>query len=671
MPKLFGGNLTELNEEAIRLATTIKGIQASSDKLSKADSKVFAAEIASYKASILHAQEISPLLAKRDLDDKTPTLSEAERAELEAQIANLTDKQMGLMRVTDKVAEQMHKQAGTVYTLSNRFKNLKNDLQLSNEEWTKFKNAKIDITYSALRKQLNPLEGEAQVLTEAFDAFNLKLGAGSEEANKAIQKYTQLHSTLGKLQTTMKAKEFSESQAGDKAFTDFVMASTGAETNSVFFKLEQLKDSLKRERAAKAESLTASGHTEEFAAIAVENMLESHKKITKEAEKRFKLERKTAKVNNINTRRKAISEERANLLLQANNWKETSTLLELRQATAKIERDYAEEGLDFKKKELRQDEIMLAYSKLKFELFEAKKEEAVAAFESMASAYKNVASTISIGIGEAVSSVIMGKETDQDWREIVAQSLADSAGGLVSNVVDEQLTGRKGFIANLFPEGDLKTAIFGAEDPSVQLGKDMNSLAKMAEGAGLKVRIVEGQPGLKGSPSVGKIEEFKSVVPAIKEDIKEDIKDGWEWLKGIFKENSSSRYNITSANMVAGLGSDVDYTGKMTWAQQQVHGGINPSVTQSLNEINAHVEASHKLANSLTETALEDIAWVVESEVGDPLRSAADDLGSFMSYINDKFDPLVVEMTKSLRSVNEFFGVGVDKKDDVKGGWEW
>jgi hypothetical protein len=220
--------------------------------------------------------------------------------------------------------------------------------------------------------------------------------------------------------------------------------------------------------------------------------------------------------------------------MQAEHWKESSTLLELRQATAKIERDYAEEGLDFKKQELRQDEIMLAYSKLEFELFEAKRDEAIAAFESMAEAYTGVASTISTGIGDAVSNYLMDNDEDQDWRQIISQSLADSAGGLVSNIVDEQLTGRKGFIANLIPEGDFKTAIFGAEDPSVQLGKDMNSLAKMAEGAGLKVRIVEGASAVTKTDA---------------------IKDGWEWLKDKVKGNSSrmsEEYFINNSTAEAG-----------------------------------------------------------------------------------------------------------------------
>jgi len=557
---LIGLDPAQMEEDFRNMQIRIDELTRSKDKLKKLG-------VDDTSEVVLKAQEGVVRLKLKELrNSRKILLLDREKNEDQIAITNrqliLEDQKLRAIRKNNQaVAEYNNEALGGVITLSEKWDNIFKDFG----EWDSLESLaefealeaqrvhEFAVAFSALEKTLKPSIVEGNNLESTLDIINVRFGEGSASATKYIEVWKQLNTELGKFQTLMSNKAFDESQAGVAAHNKFVLASTGAETSSEFYKSTLLGDKLRAEEQKQLRTLKQKnplGTPEQIASL-MAPMLSAHKEILKSAKIRFKLERKIAKVNSINSRRKAISEERTNLELQAANWKETSTLLELRQATAKIERDYAEEGLDFKKKELRQDEIMLAYSKLKFELFEAKKEEAVAAFESMASAYKNVASTISIGIGEAVSSVIMGKETDQDWREIVAQSLADSAGGLVSNVVDEQLTGRKGFIANLFPEGDLKTAIFGAEDPSVQLGKDMNSLAKMAEGAGLKVRIVEGQPGLKASPSVEKVEEFKSVVPAIKED----IKDGWDWLKGKFKGTSSYRDMTTEeylASSVAG-----------------------------------------------------------------------------------------------------------------------
>jgi hypothetical protein len=57
--------------------------------------------------------------------------------------------------------------------------------------------------------------------------------------------------------------------------------------------------------------------------------------------------------------------------------------------------------------------------------------------------------------------------------------------------------------------------------------------------------------GVGGLPSIEKLEELKSVVPAIKED----IKDGWEWLKDKVKGNSSrmsEEYFINNSTAEAG-----------------------------------------------------------------------------------------------------------------------
>ena len=505
-PKNLLSTLLGIDPEALDEAYRV--LKITTDELTRSKEKLKALGVDDTSKVIVKAEASIVKLKLKQLRNTRKILlldreKNADQIEVtERQILLENEKLKALHKNTQAVAEYNAEATGGLVTLRQKWQNIFKDF---GDPWKDLRTLEefealetqrahdISVAYQELAASLNPLSKESHKLTNAFDIFNAHLGAGTDEANRAIAAYAKLNSTMGKFQSTMRANEFKEEQAGAKAFSDFAITWSGAENDSVFAKMEKLKDQLKRERGAKVESLKAQGHTEEFAQLAAKKMQASHAKILKSAKERFKLERKIAKLQNINTRRKAIAEEKVNLKLQAENWKESSTMLGLRQTVAKLERDYAKEGLDLKKQELLQDEIMLAYSKLSFELFEAKRDEALAAFEAIASAYTDVATTISSGIGDAVSAAIMGQEDDQDWRQIIAQSMADSAGGLITNVVNEQLTGRKGFVASFFDDGLLKDAIFGAEDPSVQLGKDMNSLAKMAQGAGLRVKIVDGK----------------------------------------------------------------------------------------------------------------------------------------------------------------------------------
>jgi len=532
----------------------IEALVASKAKLDKIGVSTTSTYLVSIERELLDIKEteINITLKILELDEeKNKRTIVANKRELQA----LRVKKEALNRNTLAIKEYNAEANGGTVTFSQKWDAIMKDMDeidnfksMAEFEAVEVQRAhELSTAFSGIASSLNPLIEEANKTASALDLINSELGKGSEEANLYVSAWMKINTEVGKFNTEMRGLQFAETESFLKAYTKFSLATRGVKPDSVEHKQTVQRGDFAalarvEERKYKSDNPLA---TEAQIRSHMKIMTDTHTQVLNQTKIRFQLERKIAKLTNINTRKKSISEERANLKLQAANWKESSTLLELRQATAKIERDYANEGLEIKKKELRLDEIMLAYSKLEFELLEAKREEAIAAFDNIASAYQGVASTISTGVGDAISSAIMGNEEDQDWTQIIAQSLADASGSIISSMVNEQFTSRDGLMAKLFDDGPLKDAIFGKEDPSVQLGKDMNSLAKMAEGRGLKVRLVGGSSSTTTDTDSNTVPNSSSKGFSILDTITELFESGKNAVNEFFEGVSSSATPVT------------------------------------------------------------------------------------------------------------------------------
>jgi hypothetical protein len=108
----------------------------------------------------------------------------------------------------------------------------------------------------------------------------------------------------------------------------------------------------------------------------------------------------------------------------------------------------------------------------------------------------------------------------------------------------------------------------------------------------------------------------------------------------------------------------------MGYLAKEISDGLSASVDKIIKSVETQIGTSQKLLETLTQSSLITIDATVAAHVGTPLKEAAADIKHFVDVLDkkivptlDKLDPvladmptLVTEMTKTLKSINEWVG---------------
>lgn len=491
---LFGGDPEKANEDAITLASTIAELKR--EQKSYATFGIVALEKQNKLERGILEKQRKQLKNKLALT-KEGELSVAEKESIDSQIQDYNLRILDTYKNNVQLSESFHEVDGTVYLLSERLKDMEEDLPddlwqdmvPTLEEWGL---REVTKELNTLKNSFDPLFKETQEFNRVSDIATLALEQGlikdKAALNDILATWKKLNTSLGKFKLGLGISELKSSYNLKEAESKFSVAQQGIDPDSVEAKMVDLREKQIRDLAIMVQQKRDASIEDAVILKYILAQLHTNEQIRKDAEAKYILERKTAKITNTKDRLKAIKGERENLQLERKYHNETTTLLEFKQKMIEIEREYGQEGVENERRKLEMKEIALSYEQLMNNLAEARREERKKELEDIAQAYNNIANAFGNTISSAVSDFAMGKETD--WRTSLAQTFADASGNIIGGMVQNNVFGREGIIGKLIPEGSLKDAIFGPEKDSVKISRDMQSLREMAESRGLAVRVI-------------------------------------------------------------------------------------------------------------------------------------------------------------------------------------
>ncbi len=574
MPLLFGGDLNDFNDKATRLNTTIAALKQNVEKLTKINPGVFIEEIASSKAQVL-SQKLGELIILSQLDKKTKTLKPAELEDLNSQISLLTEKQAAALRVNEKMSTQRHKEASTIYLVSKRLQDQARDLNYTAIQAQKVKDSRMAEEYTKILKSMDPLSKESDSLAHATNIITSNFEGQGAVVDDLISKWQRLNTEYGrfniKLQASVLASKAAISVSGAALSSARLGAINASNTSNPLsdraVEVEKHLTDLRAKQAVDLDKMKTDMRAQEKASAYIAKFViaqeEANSKMLANAKISFLLTRKTTKLNSIKDRIKAIQAERSKLEYERVNLEMLPDLLDQRERIVELERQYAQEGVDFQLEQLQTMEKQLTLSKLiNAHQIEAKEKE-FRDFAPYRDAIAAFSSGVTPSISQAVSDYIQGIENDVSPLEVAQKAGADAIGGWAGSMINEQLTGRGGMVAGLFEK-------FGSKDLADNLfGKDPDEVFNL---------LTQAIKDLTYSININN-NRLKSSLEAM----------GWKFTKNVDEEtlNAAARsQSITDANKETNITATATATATATMLKDLKAKGflISPSATQKTIE---------------------------------------------------------------------------------------
>ena len=615
LAKLFGQNPKDANADAISLAGNIVKIQSSIQDYRKLGN-VSLKKQGSLEAIILRLQREQ--LGTKLKFSKPGELTTEEYESITDQIEALTKKAHEAGRNFGKISEHTHDINDTVYTLSERLKNLKMDVLGAGFE------------------------------ADTWSQFDLEAMVDLNALQQITKEFNNLKNSLN--------ETFSETQA-----------------------LEGVTDRLK---------------------LAVNKGLldeKTSKKMLKAWRLMFTKEGKL-----IRSRNKSITEEYALIDATRDINDEETHLINLRETMTKWELNISDDILDNEKKRVKYREAMLTLAQVEAELFKAKQAENIG---WLADAFAGIADSFAGAISSVVSDYLMKKEND-NWQEDLTQGLADTVGDMVGGFAKTAVFGNDGLLAGvatkmfdaeqstidaLFPRTQVELLTdqlsvlkdIAANTRAEVTGKTIEETKTELRAQGWRFRdnianpVIDQIKAIQDSSSTSVISQDPAPVEAVKKaidwiqklkddgylvqdsidndeakDIYFQLKDQSSALNKISDILATNRYNITPEQFIqassAGPGIGATPIKELDFVAGQIDQGISPSVTKILKDIEQQVKQSQDFLGHTAAKTLEEIQWLVETEIGSPLMNAEVSLSGFMEFIDGKMGPLVDGLTTKL-----------------------
>jgi hypothetical protein len=493
---MLGFNPSEMEEEFRTLKTSTEDFKRSKDKLQKLGVSTTSEVMISAEENILNLK-IKQLQNVRTILSLNKEKNKDQLANTDRELLLEKDKLKALRRNTQAVAEYNSEATGGVITLSQKWDNIFKDFGpvSSSKELEQFgalveqRAHDISAAYSEVLKSMDPLTKENEGLANWTAIVNEKFKGQEDVIEGLIGKWERLNTEFGKFNTKLQASVLASQAAVN--LSGAALSSARSEVSSPAsgrtIELEKHLTTLRTTQANSLDKMKADMKAQEKSSKYISQFVISQEKANKKmlanAKLSFLLTRKATKLDSIKDRIKVIKAEKDTLEYERDNLNMLPELLDQRERIVELERQYAQEGLDFELQKLKIMEKQLTLSNLRNAHSKESKEKEFRDFAPYRDAIAAFGSGVTPSISQAVSDYIQGIENEVSPRQVAQQAVADSIGGWAGDMVNEQLTGRGGMVAGLFEKfgsSDLADNLFG-KDPDEVFNKLTQAISDLTD----------------------------------------------------------------------------------------------------------------------------------------------------------------------------------------------